>query len=199
MPNFLSLFIGILKEGKLLNKKFDAQQMAAQLRGAATKSKAELCSCAARLYSTESFLYGLVTASQRNKDMSKVDTLGPFSYLLSRHLHYSKDRGEQLLYRGVTLEDEMIEEYNRAVGQWIVWPSYVSASKDRRIAEQFGNALFVMSTMNEAHKNRSDISDLSEYPHEQEVLLDSFIFYGIEKIERDSASGKHIIYITVVA
>jgi hypothetical protein len=194
MPNSFFLLIGILKEGELLNKEYDAQRMAAELRCAATENKEELCLCAARLYSAESFLCKLVIESQRNKDISKADTLGPFSYLLSRHLHYSKDTGEQVLYRGMMLTDDMIEEYYQAVGYWMVWPSYISTSKDRLVSEQFGNALFILYTMNESGKNRSDISHISHYPNEQEVLLDSFGIYSVIKIERESASGKYIIY-----
>ena len=151
-----------------------------------------------RLYSATSFLYRLLTASQRNKDTSKNHGLGPFSYLLSRHLYHRKTGGEQLLYRGVTLTDEIIEEYKRVLGQWIVWPSHVSASKKRSVAEKFGNTVFIMRTMKEAPKNRSDISPFPHYPYEQEVSLDRFLFYGIEKMELDSTSGKHTIYMQVV-
>ena len=60
------------------------------------------------------------------------------------------------------------------------------------------NALFIIRTMNESGKNRSDISHVSRYPDEQEVLLVPFIMYWIEKIEHEPVSGKSLIYITTV-
>lgn len=187
-----------MKEGELLDKKWEAQQIAAELRSAIQRGKEEILPCIARVYSTESFLYGLLTASQRNKDITKIDGLGPFAYLLSLYLKCNKDGAERLLYRGATLEDEMIEEYMQAVTRPIVWPSYISTSKDRREAEKFGNTLFIMQTIAEAPKHRSDISKISAYPEEQEVLLDTFILYTVDKIEQDPNTGKYIIYMEAI-
>ena len=114
--------------------------MADQLRTA--KNIKEIQACAARRYSAESFLYKLVNATLRNKDMSKADTLGPFCSLLRVHVSENDDIPDQLLYRGMALIKEMIEEYKQCVGAEIVWPAFTSTTKDRRVAEKFGNTLF---------------------------------------------------------
>jgi hypothetical protein len=183
--------VGILKEGKRLNQDFDAERMGEQLRSCTNDE--EILACVARLYSAESFLYKLLNTTLRNKDMSKLDTLGPFCVLLWLHLRSNKDKRDQLLYRGTTLTDEMIEEYKQAVGDQIIWNSFTSTSKDRRIAERFGNTLFIILVKDET-KWLSDISSLSHYPHEQEVLLQNHCVFTIDKIERDPKNGKYSIY-----
>jgi hypothetical protein len=185
------LSVGILKEGERLNEDFDAARMGEQLRSCTNDE--EILACVARLYSAESFLYKLLNTTLRNKDMSKLDTLGPFCVLLWLHLRNNKDKQDQLLYRGVTLTDEMIEEYKQAVGHKIIWNSFTSTSKDRRIAERFGNTLFII-LVKDVSKWLSDISSLSNYPHEQEVLLQNHCVFTIDKIERDPENGKYLIY-----
>ena len=89
---------GILEEGKLLNEGFDSRRMADEFREGISKVKN--LDCAARLYTAESFLYKLVNSSLRSNDMSKMDTLGPFCYLLYHRLRLDRVRGDQILYRG---------------------------------------------------------------------------------------------------
>jgi hypothetical protein len=184
---------GILKQGTLLNQEFDAQRMAKQLRNC--KSEEEVFACAARLYSAESFLYKLINTSQRNKDLSKVDTLGPICWLLYWHLLKNKNTREQLLYRGMNLTDEMIDEYKQAVGNEIRWPSFTSTSKNRQAAEQFEGNVLVIITIQHVYQTLCDISSLSHYPHEQEVLLQPQYRFIVDKIERDPKSRKYLIYI----
>lgn len=180
-----------MKEGKRLNQEFVAERMGEQLRSCT--SDEEILVCAARLYSAESFLYKLLNTTLQSKDMSKLDTLGPFCILLWLHLKSNNDKQDQLLYRGMTLTDEMIEEYKQAVGHTIVWNAFTSTSKDPRIAERFGNTFFII-LVKDVSKWLSDISSLSYYPHEQEVLLQNYCVFTIDKVERDPKSGKYSIY-----
>lgn len=125
------LLVGILKEGELLGQDFVAARMSEQLRNCTNDE--EILACVARLYSAESFLYKLLNSTLRDKDMSKLDTLGPFCVLLWLRLRSNEDKRDQLLYRGMKLTDEMI------------WNSFTSTLKDRRIAQRFGNTLFIIS------------------------------------------------------
>ncbi len=77
----------------------------------------------------------------------------------------------------------------------ICWPAFTSTSKDRRIAEEFGNILFTIF-MNDSHREKSDISYLSIYPHEQEVLLPNDYEFKINKVERNPGNGKYLIHMT---
>lgn len=152
--------------------------------------------CAARLYTAESFLYKLVNSSLRENDMTKIDTLGPFCYLLYHRLRLDRVRGDQILYRGMDLTDEMVDEYKQAVGQEITWPAFTSTSKDRRVAEAYAaNTLCIISSK-DTWRPQNDISKLSLYPDEQEVLLAPFYKFQIDRVEWDSAKGKHLIYMT---
>jgi hypothetical protein len=168
--------------------------MADQLRDAISKVKN--LDCAARLYTAESFLYKLINSSLRNNDMSKVDTLGPFCYLLYHRLRLDRVRGDQLLYRGTTLSIEMLNEYKQAVGKEIVWLPFTSTSKERRVAEVYrGNTLFIISSK-DTWRPQNDISKLSYYPDEQEVLLSPLYSFTFDRVELDSTSEKYLIYMT---
>jgi hypothetical protein len=87
----------------------------------------------------------------------------------------------------------MIEEYKQAINRFIVWPAFTSTSKDRGVAENFGNTLFIIRLLERQPQSVSDISSLSIYPNEQEVLLvDGYLFH-VEWIEFNSKSGKYQI------
>ncbi len=110
-----------------------------------------------------------------------------------------KDDTERLVYRGMNLTDEMLEEYKQAVGTKIKWLSFTSTSTDRRIAEEFGgNTLFIIQIIRKGGYNESaaDISSISFYSHEQEVLLSDGYILKVDRLERDSTSGKYLIYMT---
>lgn len=159
-------------------------------------SKVKNLDCAARLYTAESFLYRLVNTALMNNDMSKIDTLGPFCYLLYFRLRLDRKREDQTLYRGATLSMTMIDEYKQAVGKTIIWLGFTSTSKDRRVAEMYaGNALFIILAKDTWHP-QNDISKLSYYPDEREVLLSPFYSCIIDKIEFESNSKKYLIYMT---
>jgi hypothetical protein len=164
------------------------------------KSKEEIWACAARLYTENSFLFRIVNETLRNHDMSKVDTLGPFCHLLSVHLlfnHYNSDNGNGRLYRGMNLEDGMIEEYKKAVHDryYIFWPAFTSTTKDYKVAERFsGNTICIISIPQLT--GQSDISHLSHFPHEQEVLICSQGCFSVDKIGYDATNAKHLLYMT---
>lgn len=159
-------------------------------------NKVKNLNCAARLYSAESFLYKLVNISLRNNDLSKIDTLGPFCYLLYHRLRLDRVRGDQILYRGMNLTDEMLNEYKQTVGKEVTWPAFTSTSKNRQVAEIYSaNTLFTIF-LKDTWRPQNDISQISYYPDEQEVLLSPFHKFTINKVELDQGSGKHCIYLT---
>ncbi|CAF4008723.1 unnamed protein product [Rotaria sp. Silwood1] len=128
--------------------------------------------------------------------MSKLDTLGPFCWLLQKHLRSFGGPPTFTVYRGATLINEMIEEYKQAVGTEIMWFSFISTSKDRRVAEQFGNTLFIITLTGAIIFKQADISSVSHYPHEQEVLLAQSRRFTVDKVQYDSTNGKHLIFMT---
>ncbi|CAF0775642.1 unnamed protein product [Didymodactylos carnosus] len=179
---------GIMEEGRLVNQDFEAELIIDQLQRVKDKSKKEIFECAVRLYTADSFLYKLVDSSMRSHDMSKVDTLGAYCYLLQMHLFCSRDDNQVNLtvYRCANLTDELIEEYKQLVGTHITWFTFTSTTKNRRMIEQRGNTLFIIQIKGRScpTNTRSDITSLSYYPHEQEVLLQPGYRMKIAKVKQ---------------
>ncbi|CAF1494378.1 unnamed protein product [Adineta steineri] len=201
LPNYSAIVElaakGIIEEGKLLNEESDAQLMADQLQTMKNKDSKEIGNCCIRLYSMESFLYKSINTAMRNDDISKVDTLGGYCYLLTMKLDSTDEREDLIVYRGCTLSNEMIEDYKKAVGTIINWLSFTSTSKSREQAEKFGNTLFIIHLVNNwIHSYQNDISSLSCYPHEEEILLNATFTLKVDKVEWDINTNKYFIYLT---
>jgi hypothetical protein len=178
-----------------LKQESDAERMANQLRQVKDSNCYEIWSCCARLYSASSFLYNLINTFLRNKDMTKVATLGAYCHLLWFHVLHSAPPKETTFYRGCTLTDDMVEEYKQTIGTTISWPAFTSTSKSRQVADMFcGNTLFIVQLARYCGF-RSDISSLSHYPQEEEVIFCAGMDYKIDKVERDSKSGKYLIFL----
>lgn len=178
-----------------MKQDLDAQKVVEQL--SKCRGEEEIGRCIVRLYSAESFLYKLVNATLRNDDRSKMDTLGPFCWLLFKHIKGGKDSIKTDLYRGATLTDEMIDEYKNAVGTTIQWSAFTSTSRNRRMAESFGNTLFIIK-QGYFISYQKDISALSNYPNEEEVLFYSGHSFQVDKVESDPKGKRHIIYLATI-
>lgn len=129
--------------------------------------------------------------------MNKLNTLGPFSYLLWLCINNNNDIGEHLLYRGTTLTNDMIEDYKKSVGTYVHWSAFTSTTKDRAVAEMFStNVLFIIQIGDDTryHYQRY-IAPFSHYPAEQEVLLTTAYPFMIDKVEYDTTSEKHLIWV----
>ncbi|CAF5144565.1 unnamed protein product, partial [Rotaria sp. Silwood1] len=61
--------------------------------------------------------------------------------------------------------------------QWYSWLCFSSTSKNRSKAEQFGNTLFIID--NETAREGVDISSISAFPDEEEVLLQATITFQV--------------------
>lgn len=102
------------------------------------------------------------------------------------------------LYRGELLNENMKECYRQAVGTLKSWLAFTSTSKNRQLAEVFGDTLFIITfDKNEGFSITRDISGVSQFPMEEEVLLRSGVIFMVEKIEIDHTNAKCIIYLNV--
>ena len=129
--------------------------------------------------------------------MTRIETLGPFCWLLQDYICKNKNRENRILYRGATLKQEMIDEYRQAVGTKILWLSFVSTSKVREVAEFFsGNTLFIIEMKDMYTSLCTDITSLSLYPDEEEVLLMAQFRFRIDNVELDSTTKKYSIYLS---
>ncbi|CAF4036131.1 unnamed protein product [Rotaria sp. Silwood2] len=206
--------LGILHEGKLAGKQCEAKWIIQQLEKVKDQTKKEIGECCIYLYSLESFLYKILNHTMRligNKNhenvwRSKIETLGPFAFLLYYYLSYENlnHRTSTIVYRGAQLTDEMIAEYQyvtRSKDSRRSFQTFTSCSRNRAKAEQFGNTLFVFK----AEKRTSyrtlnmDISSLSAYPEEEEVLIRPGRSFKIERVEFEKTKKKHVIYLTLIS
>jgi hypothetical protein len=89
----------------------------------------------------------------------------------------------------------MIEEYSAAVGKHIVWPAFTSTTKDRQVAEMYSNnALFIIEVGRTRSQGARDISSLSKFPQEREVLFCEGQSFVVGNVEFHSESGKYLIF-----
>jgi hypothetical protein len=191
---------GIIKEGIQLEKQVEAEWIAQQLRSMKGKPIFEVEKCIISLYTHESFLYRLINTTLRENDLSKLNNLGAFSQLLfhcdcSSTLNKFGYTGE--LYRGAQLDDQAIESYKKAVGLIKTWDAFSSTSKNRKKAEAFGNVLFIINRDKSTRYRFSgmDVSSMSHYPEEEEVLIRATRNFIVEKVEKDNITGKHWIFL----
>lgn len=193
---------GIIKEGIALGSQVEAEWIAEQLRSVKGKPKAERESCIIYIYTFESFLYRLVNRTLRENDHSKLDTLGAFCQILfqtdcsptTEKVGYS-----EILYRGTQLDKKMIESYKQSIGKIKTWDAFTSTSKNRKQAEAYGNVLFIINRDQSTRYRYSgmDISAISYYPLEEEVLIRAARNFRVEKVEEDLSKGKCFIYLSL--
>jgi hypothetical protein len=195
--------LGIIKEGTPIRKPEEAKKMAGMLLAKKDCSIKEVWQCCVYLYTMESFLYKTINATLRligSKEdeavwKSKVSTLGPFCLLLWDDPFTTQVTVDKTLYRGANLSDSHIAEYQQMAGkedQYRSFQSFVSTSRSRVNAENFGNTLFIMEVL---YAFIADISQLSTYRSEEEELITPGVCFRVTSVESDKASNKHIIHL----
>ncbi|UJR34357.1 hypothetical protein I4U23_021761 [Adineta vaga] len=194
---------GIIQEGIGIGREIEAKWIAEQLHLIQEKSANEIEKCLILLYTTESFLYRLINITLRENDQSKLDTLGPFIELLF-HTDCSSSMckigysGE--LYRGAQLDDETIQSYIDSIGKKKTWDAFSSTSKNRKKAQSFGNVLFIINRDKSTRYKYSgmDVSSISQYPDEEEVLIRASRNFLVENVEKDNRTNKYLIYLSLL-
>ena len=192
---------GIIEEGKRIRKKEEALKMASMLREKKHQGIKEVWKCCAYLYSLESFLYKTINATMRlvgdqeHNDAwkSKVPTLGPFCLLLWDDPLNKKAKTNKTMYRGANLNTEQIAKYENMVKDQDMYGSFqafTSCSRNRKKAEKFGNALFIMDLV---VAFTADLEKFTEYPDEEEELVMPGVCFRVTKVEYDGK--KHLIYL----
>ena len=149
-----------------------AAEMAEELRRYWGKSRREVSALCMAFYTSDTSLYFVLNKALRECDLTKLDTLGPYAYLLGEHAHFGVEYCGTV-YRGAQLIPDHIEEYKRALGTWKSWPAFSSTCKIRCAAETYGNTLFIIE-ITAARDERSlsfDVSGISNFSQEEEVII----------------------------
>ncbi|CAF3972205.1 unnamed protein product [Adineta steineri] len=192
---------GIIHEGQHIGEQRKAEKLANLLRETKNKRMKEVWQCCAYLYSLESFLYKTLNATMRlvgSKEderiwRSKVRNLGPFCLLLWDDPFNKKMKQNIKLYRGANLKPEQIANYEEMAKkrhEYGSFQGFSSCSRNRKKAEAFGNALFIMKVK---FAFIADLSKLSKYPGEEEELVTPGVCFRVLNVEFDRKTDKHLI------
>ncbi|CAF0978381.1 unnamed protein product [Rotaria sordida] len=184
---------GIIEEGISIEKTCEAEKLADMLLKEKNAGIEEVWRCCAYLYTSESFLYKTLNAAMRlvgDKEQeevwrSKVRTLGPFCLLLWDDPFNTKVTTKKTLYRGATLTEEQIAAYAKMAKDDMDYGSfqaYTSCSRNRDVAEQFGNTLFIMQVK---FAFIADLSPLSDFSAEEEELITPGVSFRVLSIKLD--------------
>ncbi|CAF1674042.1 unnamed protein product, partial [Adineta ricciae] len=128
---------------------------------------------------------------------SKIGTLGPFSLLLwDSPSNYNSVKPKTILYRGAQLTEETISFFkddclqsrrpNRS------FPAFTSCSRNREVAETYGNTLFIMEVQ---HAFTVDLQPFSQFPDEEEELLSPGVCFTVDFVESDERKTRHWIFL----
>ena len=159
------------------------------------------------LYTLETFWYRSINSTLRALPAitdEQFQTFAPFCYLLQTYLKKTpavEDNVPSIVYRGVRLTDEQIEQYKQT-NNCFQFTSFTSTSKNRTKAEEFGNALFIINLNvldyrgEEVIRVGAYIAQHSRFPPEEEFLLWPLTILRFEKYEFDAVKKKHLIYLT---
>jgi hypothetical protein len=189
----------ILMIGKKQRQRINAHKMSASLRRMKKKDERIVLEYCVKLYTQSSFLY---RACHRDlNDYYSPDDNELFNYrkLLQSYIDlYGKPYiGE--IYRGAVLSEMQLKLHlaNDLNTMWYS-PTFLSASKSRKIAEVFGNVLMIINIQQSDDNNGKavDISDLSAVPDEEEVLLTpNYRLFKMKQPEFNAILEKIIIYL----
>ena len=196
---------GMIKEGTVLGKEKEARYLADRLEHIQVFAKnlvpyelipSEIGDVLVNIYTKDSFWFKLINQVARNIRVitpDKVATIGPFCYLLYQYL-LSKDEisNFSVVYRGIQLTDE---ERLNFMQPDVIFSSFTSTSKNQNLAEWFGNTLLIIELSQSKNSCGNDISEISNFPEEEEFLICPGSYFNFVKYEYDECKGKHICYL----
>ena len=198
---------GLLIEGDLARCKGEAMWMIQQLSNSSLDDN-QIRLTALAIFNLESFLYPLVQKTLRTNDQSKMSSLGPIVALLGDCQNYSSEI-DRLLFSGIayfssnhdplTLKQQL-RDYLHRPNQFVKVDTFISATRNRSIAEQADDAkcLFIINIKRRRNVNAIDISTLSRRPQEQEILILPNVPFMVKKIKcLKDEFHRHIVYLTV--
>lgn len=197
---------GIIEEGRESGREREAEWMAKELFKYKHKEKKEIWICCARLYTMETFLYKKLNETMRligdqgHEQLwhSKVPTLGPFALLLwNDPLNKKPKVRKELLYRGVNLSEAEIAMYKECCGQpdeYRSFQAFTSCSRNRVLAETFGNVLFIMEMH---YAFTANLQPYSACSTEEEELIFPGVCFTVQHVRYDKIKKKHLIHLNM--
>ena len=130
--------------------------------------------------------YQKLNDALRSKDTAKLKAVDPYIKVAESGLSQLPSF-EGVVYRGVDLNDlpEVLSKYK--VGQTITEDAFTSSSLTKRASFKRDTLMIIES------KTGKDVSVLSDYPKQKEILFKSNTKFEVERISVDESTGKRII------
>jgi hypothetical protein len=126
---------------------------------------------------------------------SKVDTLGPFCLLLWDNPFNNRLNKNIKAYRGAELSKNQIDTYRDLCAdpdEYRSFQAFTSCSRNQKLAEFFGNTLFIMEI---EFAFTVDLSPLSNFPEEEEELITPGVCFTVQRMNFDDQRKKYMIYL----
>ena len=203
---------GIMKESIALGKEHEGRWLAQRLEDVKLFANdyyngipPAIGDTLVHLYTKDSFLYRLLNRLMRGHSVMTPEhfkNIAPFGFLLNMYLRQEKYVANNftVVYRGINLTDEERKDFMQMK---MHSTSFMSASKNREFAELLGNTLLIFDLDRKYRDDPNerdvqcgrDISHLSNFPEEEEVLVWLETGFEFVKYEYDSVKQKHIIYL----
>ena len=213
--------IGIENLGFLLNKEKDAEKIINMLGKDLDKINHEekLLERVISVYTMETFLYKIVNKSLRENDLSYIDHIGPFCYLIYEFIRFKqmnmlfenslkpKEEFESAknksysLWRTVDLQPEIIDLYDKNKVPLFIWYSFTSTTRKKEVAENFCvkakmNTIFEIVVENTIFTQSIDIKEFSNFKNEDENILQAASI--LEMLEHKLIKGVHYIALKLI-
>lgn len=196
-----ALIVGIRKEGSLIGQKLQADNLVKELEKIHEMDSVSIGLRCIHLYTKSSFLFKILNKFLHERDYNKIATLGHFCKILYLQFEKCRTNIDSLkLYRGENLRTHELRAYKRATGKGSYQlRGFTSTSKSKDIAEKFvRNALLIMRLEKRYNDGRAlDISKLSQFQEEDEVLLRPGVEFSIDKYEYDENKKVYTFYLVV--
>ena len=195
-----NVIAGIRQEGAMRNQNLQAKKLVQKLQ-AIDENDAVLIGleCLA-LYTCDSFLSKSLNKFSRERDYTKMNTLGPFLKLLySQFNKFPSNVTSLKVYRGEHLRAHDLRAYKRGVRKKTYrWLGFTSTSKSEEVAKTFiRNAFFIIYLEKKYNGGYAlDIQALSNFNEEDEVLFRPGVEFSIDKLEYDKDTNLNTFYLT---
>lgn len=180
----------------------------------------KLQDCCVKLYTKDCYIYRVVNTALRDDDRDKLDTLGPYCYLVYNNIgrrlkdylsirhrlqqvFHPTESKSMIVYRGDYIPRETIEKYQKAAKdskKYFKWLSFVSTSQKRDVAESFGcNVLYIIELKRHVTNDQfANLKDSTYIEDEEEILLRPGMRFRVDKVEFDDLTGRQLVYIKIV-
>jgi hypothetical protein len=164
-------------------------------------------------YTMESFLYKVLNKSLRENDLTYIDNLGPFGFLVYEFIRYKQmysvlelinDKSVEhidTVWRSLNIPEEMLSLYHPKICTYLIWYSFTSTSRDEKTAKDIclkskHNTLFKILIEKNIFCQTVNIRELSCFKKEDEILLQ--VASVLEIVDHKIENGIHVITLKLI-